>query len=186
MTHLAAAKCIAATGGMLAGFVACSSPVTPSPDIVPVTSGPYRLTLDGSASECPSPFQHAFAFDRDLIASGQSAVFVSPSLQYDFGPQFGDLKLELTVDGTRASGTLRGSSVTSNAPDQTFGHPLEVFVTSVDYVDYPPSGTHVNVSGSLGPGGTISGTFDGRLGVYIPYLDGSVCRATFKWSLSPR
>jgi hypothetical protein len=152
-----------------------------------IMSGPYRLLIDGTASVCRNPyyvgnsniFHYVYEFDSDLTLSDQTLLFTKPAVPFDFGP---DLTLRLALVGNRVSGSLGGSSMTTNMPKTNLGEPLEVFVSRViNGLRMTP----VDTSGSVNDDASIAGSFDGYIGVYVPHLDGDTCLATFTWTLAP-
>jgi hypothetical protein len=150
-----------------------------------LAAGQFRFTIDGSgAGACTnltSNFAHQFAFDGDVTVNNQTLVFSKPALPSDFTP---DLTLRVNIQGHQASGSLVGSAVTTNVPNPMLGYTsLEVFVSNAQSAR---PATPVSTLGRIDSSGSLSGTFTGYLGVYVPYLDGGVCYATYPWSLGPR
>jgi hypothetical protein len=169
---------VAATGAIGATTATASFLIGP-----PIVSGPYRLIIDGTpAAYCgASHFPHLFVFDGNVSVSTQGWLFALPPGDPQYGPD--DLTLRVMLSGSHVMGSIvSNGSLTTNQQGGTGPHWVIKVSRSAEGSALP-----VDVSGLVKADGSVTGAFDGYLGVALAsYGDNSECRATFPWSLTPR
>jgi hypothetical protein len=143
-----------------------------------VESGPYRMTIDTSATSCGGLFAESLVIDGDLERQGGQVVFGRKFGQPTHGFANRDyMALRLSADGRTLTGPLTIDRVRATQPS-------DIGIDSVS----KPLRLAVDATATANPDGSLSGAFAGRLTLSRfnqPYSD-QACESEFRYSITRR